>query len=408
MAVYEWRGIAGASGKEVKGLRDAENVRALRALLRKDGVILTQALEEAAAKQKKAREVDFGRFFRRVSAFDVAMATRQLATLLKSGVPLVESMNALIDQLENPQLKAALTQTRDKVNEGSSLADALKAHSAIFSVLYINMVAAGEASGTLEVVLARLAEFLESQSKLKGKVGGALAYPVFMALMGLATVTIMMVVVVPKVTGIFESFEQALPWYTRLLIFTSDMFTGYWWLILAVTGGTAYSWKRWLSTTEGRSKWDKFVLTVPLFGKLLLLVAVSRFSRTLATLLRSGVPVLAALEITKNVLGNVELMRIVEEAAGSIREGESIAAPLKRSGRFPPIVTHMIAIGERTGQLEEMLENVAIAYDHQVETRVTTMVSLLEPAMIVIMGGLSGGIAFAILMPLMSINEFVR
>jgi general secretion pathway protein F len=408
MAVYEWRGIAGASGKEVKGLRDAENVRALRALLRKDGVILTQALEEAAAKQKKAREVDFGRFFRRVSAFDVAMATRQLATLLRSGVPLVESMNALIDQLENPELKAALTQTRDKVNEGSSLADALKAHSAIFSTLYINMVAAGEASGTLEAVLARLAEFLEAQSKLKGKVSGALAYPVFMAVMGIATVTIMMVVVVPKVTGIFESFEQALPWYTRLLIFTSDMFTGYWWLMLAVVGGTVYFWKRWLGTTEGRAKWDRFVLTVPIFGKLLLLVAVSRFARTLSTLLRSGVPVLAAMEITKNVLGNVELMRIVEEAAGSIREGESIAAPLKRSGRFPPIVTHMIAIGERTGQLEEMLENVAIAYDHQVESRVAAMVSLLEPAMIVIMGGLSGGIAFAILMPLMSINEFVR
>lgn len=408
MAVYEWRGIAGASGKEVKGLKDAENVRALRAILRKDGVILTQALEEAEAKQKKAREVDFGRFFRRVSAFDVAMATRQLATLLKSGVPLVESMNALIDQLENPELKAALTQTRDKVNEGSSLADALKMHSAIFSTLYTNMVAAGEASGTLESVLARLAEFLESQSKLKSKVSGALAYPVFMAVMGIVTVSIMMLVVVPKVTGIFESFEQALPWYTRLLIFTSDMFAGYWWLMLAVTGGSVYFWKRWLSTKEGRAKWDSFVLTVPLFGKLLLLVAVSRFARTLATLLRSGVPVLAAMEITKNVLGNVELMRIIEEAAGSIREGESIAAPLKRSGRFPPIVTHMIAIGERTGQLEEMLENIAIAYDQQVETRVAAMVSLLEPAMIVIMGGISGGIAFAILMPLMSINEFVR
>lgn len=406
MAVFEFRGITNA-GKEIKGVRDAENVRALRALLRKDGVILTAALEESEAKKRSSREVDFGRYFRRVSALDVSMATRQLATLLKAGVPLVESMSALIDQLENPLLKNALTQTRDKVNEGASLADALRAHPTIFQPLFVNMVAAGEASGTLETVLARLADFLESQTKLKNKVTAALAYPGFMALMSLVTIGIMMVVVVPKVTSIFEDFQQALPWYTRLLIFTSDVFIGYWWLIILMIAGGVYGWRRWVSTPEGRHKWDRWLLTLPLFGKLLTMVAVSRFSRTLSTLLASGVPLLQAMEITRNVLENVELMRVVEEAAGSIREGESIAAPLKRSGRFPPIVTHMIAIGERSGQLEEMLENVAAAYDTQVETRVQTMTSLLEPAMIVLMGGISGGIAFSILMPLMRINEFV-
>ena len=407
MAVYEWRGL-NPSGKDVKGVRDAENVRALRMILRRDGVILTQALEEAEAKKKKAREVDFGRFFRRVSALDVAMATRQLATLLKSGVPLVDSMSALINQLENAELKNALTQTRDKVNEGSSLADALRAHPAIFQALYVNMVAAGEASGTLETVLGRLADFLESQTKLKNKVTAALAYPAFMSLMSLVTVAIMMIVVVPKVTSIFDDFQQALPWYTRLLIFTSDVFTGYWWLLLMLGGGAAYAFRRWLATPAGRATWDRRILGVPLFGKLLLMVAVSRFARTLSTLLSSGVPLLQAMEITRNVLGNVELMRVIEEAAGSIREGESIAAPLKRSGRFPPIVTHMIAIGEKSGQLEEMLENVAHAYDTQVETRVQAMTSLLEPAMIVVMGTISGGIAFSILMPLMRINEFVQ
>jgi general secretion pathway protein F len=407
VAVFEWRGINSA-GRDVKGVKDAENIRALRIVLRKDGVILTQALEEAEAKKKKAREVDFGRYFRRVSALDVALMTRQLATLLKSGVPLVESMSALIDQLESPELKAALTQTRDKVNEGTSLADALKAHPTIFTGLYVNMVAAGEASGTLETVLGRLAEFLESQSKLKNKVTAALAYPAFMSLMSVVTVGIMMVVVVPKVTAIFEDFQQALPWYTRLLIFTSDAVVGYWWLMLMVLALAIYLWRRWVGTKEGRHKWDTWVLGVPLFGKLLLMVAVSRFARTLSTLLASGVPLLQAMEITRNVLGNVELMRVVEEAAGSIREGESIAAPLKRSGRFPPIVTHMIAIGERSGQLEQMLENVAHAYDNQVETRVQAMTSLLEPAMIVLMGAVSGGIAFSILMPLMRINEFVQ
>ena len=241
----------------------------------------------------------------------VAIGLLMATFLLKSGVPLVESMSALIDQLESPELKNALTQTRDKVNEGSSLADALKQHPRVFDHLFVNMVAAGEASGTLETVLSRLAEFLESQSKLKNKVTAALAYPFFMALMSMATVAIMMVVVVPKVTAIFDDFQQALPWYTRLLIFTSDVFTGYWWLLIAMVGGVVYGWRRWVTTTEGRSKWDRWLLGLPLFGKLFLMVAVSRFSRTLSTLLKSGVPILQAMEITKNVLGNVELQRVI-------------------------------------------------------------------------------------------------
>lgn len=407
MAVFEYRGV-GPSGREVRGLRDAENVKSLRALLRRDGVLLTSALEEAEAKKKNTRNIDLGRYFRRVSTLDLAMATRQLATLLKAGVPLVESLTALIDQLENLELKGALTQTRDKVNEGSSLHEALRAHGKIFPPLYANMVEAGEASGTMEVVLARLADFLEAQNKLNSKVGSALAYPAFMVLMSMVTISIMMIVVVPQVTSIFEQFEASLPWYTRLLIFVSDIVGGYWWLILIVMGVGIWQFRRWHETPAGRSTWDKRILDIPIFGKLLLMVAVARFARTLATLLASGVPLLRAMEITRNVLGNVELMRIVEEAASSIREGESIAAPLKRSGRFPPIVTHMIAIGERSGQLEEMLENVASAYDQQVESRVAALTSLLEPAMIVIMGAISAGIAFAILVPLMQINEFVQ
>lgn len=407
MAVFEWRGLNPA-GREVKGVRDADNPKALRNLLKRDGILMTAALEQSEAKKQSARNVDFGRYFRRVTVLDLSMMTRQFATLLKSGVPLVESMSALIDQMENEELKNALTETRDRVNEGSSLHDALRKHEKIFPALYVNMVEAGEASGTLEVVLARLADFLEAQSKLNNKVVAALAYPAFMALMGMLTVTIMMVMVVPRVTSIFEDFAHALPWYTRLLIFMSDVFTGYWYLLIGGTALIVYSFRRWRATPEGRARWDRFVLTVPAFGKLLMMVAVARFARTLATLLKSGVPLLRAMEITRNVLGNVELMRIVEEAGQSIREGESIAAPLKRSGRFPPIVTHMIAIGERSGQLEEMLENVAIAYDAQVETRVQTLTALLEPMMIVVMGGISGSIAFAILMPLMQINEFVE
>lgn len=406
MAVFEWQGVT-TSGKEVKGVRDADNAKALRTSLRKENILVTKILEEAEAREKKAREVNFGRYFKRVTQLDVALATRQLATLLKSGVPLVESLGALTDQLDKPDLKAAFTQSRDKINEGTSFADALRAHPTIFPVLYVNMVAAGEASGTLEAVLGRLAEFLEGQAKLKNKVTSALAYPVFMALMGVATVSIMMIVVVPKVTAIFDDFAQALPWYTRLLIFISDIFSNYWWLLILLTIGAVVGFRRWRDTPKGRDRWDRFQLDAPLFGSLIMMVAVSRFSRTLATLLKSGVPLLNAMEITRNVLGNTELMRVIEEARVAIREGESIAATLKRSGRLPPIVTHMIAVGERSGQLEEMLENVADSYDAQVEAKVQTLTSLLEPMLIVILGGMSGGIAFSILMPLMRINEFV-
>lgn len=406
MAVFAWQGVTTA-GKEVKGVRDADSAKALRALLRKDGILVTKILEEAEARQKAAREVDFKRYFQRVSSLDVALTTRQLATLLRSGVPLVESLTAMTDQIDKPDLKNAFTQCRDKINEGTSFADALRQHPKIFEPLYVNMVAAGEASGTLEAVLGRLAEFLEGQAKLKSKVAGALAYPAFMVVMAMATVSMMMIVVVPKVTAIFEDFEQALPWYTQVLIFVSDVFAGYWWLLILLTVGGVVGFRKWKASPKGREQWDRFVLRAPLFGQLILMSAIARFTRTLATLLQSGVPVLQALEITRNVLGNTELMQVIEDARVSIREGESIAAPLKRSGKIPPIVTHMIAVGERSGQLEEMLENVANSYDTQVEAKVQGITSLIEPLLIVVLGGVTGGIAFSILMPLMKINQFV-
>ncbi len=406
MAVFQWQGID-ASGKDVKGIRDADNPRLLRTLLRKEGILATAIEEEAAARTRTRREIDFGAFFQRVSVEDVALLTRQLATLLRSGVPLVEALSAIIEQYEQPKLRAALTQIRDKVNEGTSLADALKAHPKIFEDLYVNMVAAGESSGTLDTVLDRLADHLDASGTLKNKVVSALAYPAFMVLFSMGVVALMMVVVVPKVTSIFEGFNATLPWYTRLLIFVSNAIGGYWWLMLLCIAGAIYGFRRWRATPKGRSVWDARLLNFPVAGQLVLMIALARFSRTLSTLLASGVPLLTALDITRNVLGNAELMRVVEDARGSIREGESIAAPLKRSGRFPPIVTQMIAIGERSGQLEQMLGHVAISYENQVDAKLAALTSLLGPAMIVIMGVLAGGIALSILMPLMQINEFV-
>jgi general secretion pathway protein F len=407
MGVYAYKGVD-ARGKSVKGNRDADNAKALRTVLKRDGILATEILEQAEAAKKGTRDIDFGRLFRRVSQMDVAVATRQLSVLLRSGVPLVEALSALIEQLDQPELKTAFTDTRNQVNEGSNLADALKAHSKIFPTLYVNMVAAGEASGTLEEVLGRLAEFLDDQTRLQSKVRGALAYPVVMGVVVVLILFLMMSVVVPKVTAIFENFNQTLPWYTSLLIWVSDIFSNYWWLIAALMGGGIYWFRRWQATEEGRRKWDLFILEVPLLGPLLIMVAVSRFARTLATLLASGVPVLTAMDITRNVLGNTELMRVVEEARASVREGEGIAKPLRQAGRFPPIVTHMIAVGERTGQLEEMLVHVADAYDQQVEVRVGVVTSILEPLLIVVMGAVVGGIAFAILMPLLQLNEMIQ
>lgn len=408
MAVFEYRGIQIESGKPVKGYRDADNAKALRALLRKDGILLTLANEEGEKQKKSKREIDLFAIFRRVSSADVAVMTRQLATLVRAGVPLVDSISALTEQVEKEQLVRVLSAVRETLNEGTSFAKSLEMHPKVFPPLYVNMVAAGEASGTLENVLERLADFMEGQARLKGKVVSALAYPVLMMLIGSLLVGFLMVAVVPKVTSIFENLGQTLPWNTQLLIFVSNTLGDYWWLLIALGLLAGFSFQRWKSRPAGRMRWDVLQLRWPVFGRLNLLVAVARFTRTLSTLLSSGVPLLKAMEIGRNVLGNVRLESVVTDAIGSIREGESIAEPLKRSGAFPPMVIHMIAVGERSGQLEAMLENVSRAYESDVETRVTALTSLLEPVMILALGAVVGFIAMSILMPLMQMNQLVQ
>jgi general secretion pathway protein F len=408
MAVFEYRGIQIASGKPVKGYRDADNAKSLRAVLRKDGVLLTEANEEAEQGSKGARKINLFAFMQRPSTADIAVMTRQLATLVRAGVPLVESVAALTEQVEKELLKKTLTSVRETLNEGTSFAKSLEAHPKIFPPLYINMVAAGEASGTLEAVLERLADFMEGQSRLQGKVTAALAYPILMMFIGIIMVSVLMIAVVPKVAGIFDSMGHALPWYTRALISVSGFMAGYWWLLFLVSVGSVVGFRRWRATPQGRLKWDSFRLVVPIFGKLQLLVSVARFARTLSTLLSSGVQLLQAMEIGRHVLENSRLESVIAEAIGSIRGGESIAEPLKRARVFPPMVTHMIAVGEKTGQLEAMLENVSRAYEADVETRVVALTSLLEPLMIVLLGGVVGFIAMAILMPLIQMNDLVQ
>jgi len=406
VAVFEYRGILIGTGKPVKGIRDAENPKALRGVLRKEGVLLTGATEEKAAKEKKKRSIQLFTFLEKPSTAEIAVMTRQLATLLRAGIPLFESLNALIEQVENKALQHAMTNVREQVREGISFAKALEGHPKIFPPLYVNMVRAGEASGTLEAVLERLTSFMEGQAKLIGKVTAAMAYPALMLVIGAGLITILMVAVVPNLVTTFSQMDQALPWYTQVLIFSSNTLGSFWWLMILLIVASIVIFRRWKATTKGRYAFDRFKLAAPIFGKLFQMLSIARFSRTLATLLSAGVPILSAMDIVRAVLNNAVLEGVVEQAISSIREGQSISDPLKRSGRFPPIVTHMIAVGEKTGQLEEMLGNVADAYDSAVETRVQVLTSLLEPLMIVIMGGAVAFIAFSILMPLIKMSGF--
>jgi len=345
--------------------------------------------------------------FAGVSAQDLAIATRQLATLIGAGIPLVEALTALVDQIEQPRLKRIMGVVKQKVNEGSSLADALREHPKVFSELYVNMIRAGESSGALDVVLVRLADFTESQAQLRNKILGAMLYPAIMVVVGIAIVGILFVVVIPKVTKIFEDMNVALPWTTRILIGVSSFARDYWYVVLVSLPLLVFGLRRFMRTPRGREWWDRTQLRAPVFGELIRMLSLSRFAKTLATLLASGVPLLTAMDIVKNIVSNTLLASVIDKARDAIREGESIAAPLKRSGQFPPLVYHMIAIGERSGQLEEMLQNVARSYEAQVEMRIGALTSLLEPVMIVAMGGGVAFIVFSILMPIMQLNTFI-
>ncbi|MCB9567197.1 MAG: type II secretion system inner membrane protein GspF [Myxococcales bacterium] len=407
MPAYAYTGLT-ASGKTVKGVESADNVGALKASLKRAGIYLTAVSETTATVSKGSgmgREIDLTALFDRVSQADVARVTQLLGTLLCAGITLPESLSALTDQVESQRFKGVLSNIATRVNEGSALADALSKYPDIFKPLYINMVRAGEASGSLETVLLRIAGFMEQQEELRSKVTSAMVYPVAMAVVSAGVVALLMVNVVPQITSMFEGMNAELPWNTQLLIFLSDMIGGYWYLIIASFFGIGWLFKRWRATEAGRTTGDRITLKLPVIGDLARKVAIARFARTLATMLASGVQLLQALDIVRSLLGNVILEKVVEVARDNIREGEGISPALKRSGEFPPLVTHMIAVGERSGQLEQMLNDVANAYDREVSTAISRMTSVLEPVMIVVMGGSVGFIIFSIMQPIMMLNE---
>jgi general secretion pathway protein F len=415
MAMWAYKGVD-PRGKSVTGVRDADSPKGLRALLRRDGILVTDVSEarSAAGSASKSnptagakglrREVDLKAIFQRVKVPEVAGFTRQLATLLRAGIPLAESLGALVDQIDNPKLKSIVTEVRAAVNEGSSLADSLGKHGKVFEGVYVSMVRAGEAAGNLDQVLVRLADFLEAQVRLKSKVVGAMIYPILMACVSAGVMAILMVAVVPKITAIYADTDKALPWNTQILIWLSTLIGDYWYLFLIAVPLAIWAFRAWVRSASGRALYDRTVLHIPLIGGLARQIAVARFCRTFGTMLSSGVPLLRSMEISREILGNTTLMKVIDKAREQISQGESIATTLRRSGEFPSIVTHMIAVGERAGQLEQMLMNVADAFDADTDTKLSRLTSLLEPLMIVVMGGTVAFIVFSILGPIMDMN----
>ncbi len=407
MAVFEYRGFA-ANGQATKGIIDAESARAARAKLRKDGIFPTDVREEAAGGRAVPFAVPAGRLERRISTADLAVTTRQLATLVGAAVPLVEALRALAEQVEHPALKKVLTRVRERVNEGASLGDALADHPRVFSTLYVNMVRSGEASGALDLVLLRLADFTEGQARLRGRVLAATIYPALMVVLGSGILAYLVTAVVPQLAQIFQEQRVALPWATVVLLAVTGFLRRFWWLLLLALAAGLLGLDRYRRAPRGREALDRLWLRLPLVGRLVRMTAVSRFTRTLSTLLGAGVPMLSALSIVAAVVNNRVLAGAIEAARARVAEGESLSEPLRRSGLFPPIVTHMVAVGERSGELELMLGKVADAYDDEVETKIAALTALLQPVMIIAMGGVVLFIVLAILLPIFDMNTLIR
>ena len=403
MAVYEYKAIVKGTGKTTKGMVDADGPTKARQKLRDQGLYPTSLKEGSAgaAMEETGARRSFGG---RVSTRDLALLTRQLATLLRAGMPVVGALAALLDQTNKPRLRSAIYDIRDRVNSGSDLGDAMSEHPRVFSNLYVNMVRAGETSGTLEEVLKRLAEILEHQAKLKAQVLSSLAYPVFMCIFALAVIIFLMTVIVPRIMGIFQKQEAELPLATEILIAVSTFIGHWWWLMIGGIFLAFALWRLWISRERGRKTWDRLKLRFPLYGNLHMKLVCARFARTLGTMLQSGLTMLPALDVVKTVLENAYIQGHMDDVKAGVRRGRDLAQPLRETGLFPPMLLHMVELGQRSGEIEDMLVHVADTYDDDVRLTVDAVVGLLEPAIIVVMGLFVGFLVLAILLPILKMS----
>ncbi len=407
MPVYQYKAM-NAQGKSISGLIDADNENTAKAKLRQEKKFPTSIEEVEEGKVTRGKglsmEIDLRVLLGRIKTQDLAIALRQFSTLIGASIPMDNALMALSKQVENPLLMKIFTQVREKVTQGTSLANALKDFPKTFTPLMVNMINAGEQSGTLDQVLGRIADFSEDTLDRQQRIKSAIMYPIFMLFIGSGIMAYLVAFVIPKISQIFEGMHKTLPPMTLLLLGTADFIKNYWWfaIILGIAGYWLFS--RWRKTPKGRKKFDRFTLWLPVFGPLIRKIAVSRFTRTLGTLLSSGVPIIESMNIVKNVVSNVIIEEAIDGAKDNIREGQSVSRPLEASGVFPPMVIHMIMVGEQTGELEDMLFRVADAYDREVASAITGMMALLEPVMILVMAGAVGFAVISILMPIMDMT----
>ncbi len=408
MAVFEYSALD-ARGKKVSGIIDADSAAAARQKLRSARIFPVSVREARAGEVKpEARTFAFGRRLKRIRPAEAAMLTRQLATLLGAGFPLVPALDTLLSQGRSHTFNRILAQVKDSVVAGSSFAAALARYPGTFSSLFINMVRAGETSGTLEIVLDRLAEIGEKQEELKNRIRSAMTYPLLMLAVGLLVLFFLLTYIVPSITAIFSDMNQVLPAPTRFLIRLSALIKGGWWVLLLAVVGLVVLFRMLGKTAKGRFLIDRTLLRLPAVGVLVRKMAVARFSRTLGSLLENGVVLLAALEIVKNVVGNVLLADAVAAAAREVGKGQGLGNSLAASRVFPDLPIQMITVGEQSGQLEAMLYKVADVYENQVQASILRMTSLLEPVMILLMGVVVGFIVLAICLPIFEMNTLIR
>jgi general secretion pathway protein F len=411
MPVYQYKGVR-ADGATASGIIDAESPKVARLKLRKSGIYPTAVIEQGQLRDGEAGPAIHARSAQGRSASlsvqELSVVSRQLGTLLVAGLPLVDALGILIEQSDKKAVKSLLADMREEVRGGKALSAVLERYPRDFSSIYVHMVRAGEASGALDHILFRLADFLEKQLALKHKVTNAALYPALMLVVGVVVLFFLMTFVVPKITAVFADLKQALPWPTVVLMGISRFLAEYWLFLLGGIGLALAGVQRLLKTPAGRLAADQFLLKLPLIGDVARMVSISRLAGTLATMLASGVQLLDALDVAKRVMNNRVLERAVEDARRNIREGQPVAEPLKRSGEFPPLVTHMIAVGEKSGEMEEMLRRIAQIYDGEVDRVITRLTSLLEPVMILIMGVVVFFIVVAILLPIFEMGQMVR
>ncbi len=404
MPIFEYKGIT-RDGKNTKGTIDSENLRMARMKLKKDGIFVVGIEDKkrtATLKKSSSIKIRSGS----VPVKDLSLMTRQLATLIKANIPLVDALTAISEQVENPILAEAIADCKNMVNEGQSLHKALSKYPQVFNTIFISMAEAGEMSGTLDVILLRLAEFTESQADLRQRVVSAMTYPIIMLVVITLAIFGLFTGVLPKILSIFESFPDiSLPWYTQVVASISAVFVENWYFFAGFIVISVLLFFNWKNSTEGRKSWDAISIKIPLFGEIIKMVAIARFTRTLATLLNGGVPMLNSLDIVRNVVDNHVIALAIDEARSNISEGETIAGPLRKSGLFPPLVVHMVNIGEKTGDLENMLTLVADAYDYQVKNKIDTIATLLNPIMTLLIGGVIFVVVISIIVPMFELTS---